>query len=81
MQFENCFTFLISRQEFKHDVKQPGGESIILENDNLKVEFESFRGLLKVILTPPLVIFTNIKIKCNVGIDAMSRNHITGHHA
>lgn len=33
-----------------------------MENDNLKVEFESFRGLLKVILTPPLVIFTNIKI-------------------
>ena len=58
----NCFTILISRQEFKHDVKQPGGESIILENDNLKVEFESFRGLLKVILTPPLVIFTKIKI-------------------
>ena len=44
--FHSCF-----REEFKHKVKEPGSESIILENDNLKVEFESLRGLLKVIFS------------------------------
>ncbi|KAJ7393930.1 hypothetical protein OS493_003599 [Desmophyllum pertusum] len=34
-------------EEFKHEVKQPGAEFIILENDHLKVEFDSLRGLLK----------------------------------
>ena len=67
--YVSCF-----RKEFKHDVKQPGGESIILENENLKVEFESLRGLLKVIRTlfyshSLHVHFTNTKIKCNVSID------------
>ena len=38
-------------EEFKHEVKQPGAEFIILENDHLKVEFDSLRGLLKVRVT------------------------------
>lgn len=46
-EYNSAGNSLKPRKEFKHDVKQPGGESIILENENLKVEFESLRGLLK----------------------------------
>ncbi|KAL9985464.1 hypothetical protein ACROYT_G007876 [Oculina patagonica] len=35
------------REEFKLEVKQPGTETIILENEVLKAEFDSVRGLLK----------------------------------
>ena len=43
----SCF-----REEFKVEVKQPGTETITLENEVLKAEFDSVRGLLKVQITP-----------------------------
>ena len=40
--------FLLFREGFKVETKQPGADNIVLENDALKVEFDSLRGLLKV---------------------------------
>lgn len=50
------------RKEFAHQVREPGSESIFLENDNLKVEFDSLRGLLKSITHKQDGSVTNVAI-------------------
>ena len=42
--------FYLLREGFKFNEKKSGEQNIILENDVIKVEFDSLRGLLKVSL-------------------------------
>ena len=42
------FLNLFFSGKFKFEAKKSGTENIVLENDAIKVEFDSLRGLLKV---------------------------------
>ena len=48
VRLEVISLFFFFREGFKFDVKEAGRENIVVENVFMKVEFDSFRGLLKV---------------------------------